>query len=55
MRVTGLTHASGMSKRGHRERVSSTQESTIQAGIQDVACYRLAGQLSSSSTIINTG
>ena len=42
MRVTGLTHASGMfmhaklrfARRGHRERVSSTQESTIQAGIK---------------------
>ena len=36
MRVTGLTHASGMFMfiHGHRERVSSTQESTIQTGIK---------------------
>ena len=42
MRVTGLTHASGMlmhaklsfARHGHRERVSSTQESTTQTGIR---------------------
>ncbi len=42
MRVTGLTHASGMcvhaklcfAEHGHRERVSSTQESTTQPGIK---------------------
>lgn len=35
MRVTGLTHASGMPVHlhRHRERVSNTQESTTQTGI----------------------